>query len=128
LDPDRTDLDAFLGIAEEFGAHSVLDIGCGTGTFACLLALRGHDVPAVDPEAASLEVAGSKSGADHVRWVRGHPLALPARQVDLVTMTGNVAQVFLNERDRSAVLCSSRAALRPRGRLVSEVRAPANDA
>lgn len=55
LDPDRSDLDSYLRLAQEFEAHSVLDIGCGTGTLACLLALRGHAVTAVDPAAASLE-------------------------------------------------------------------------
>ncbi|MGC2190962.1 MAG: class I SAM-dependent methyltransferase [Candidatus Dormiibacterota bacterium] len=128
LDPDRSDLDAYLGLAEEFGAHSVLDIGCGTGTFACLLALRGHDVTAVDPAAASLEVAQSKPGADRVHWVHGDALALPALQVDLVTMTGNVVQVFLTESEWSAVLRCSRAALRPGGRLAFEVRDPTKEA
>src|SRR5215469_14849534 len=30
LDPDRCDLDAYAAMAEEFGARSVLDVGCGT--------------------------------------------------------------------------------------------------
>jgi 2-polyprenyl-3-methyl-5-hydroxy-6-metoxy-1,4-benzoquinol methylase len=41
LDPDRSDLDGYLELAVRLGARSVLDIGCGTGTFACLLARRG---------------------------------------------------------------------------------------
>ncbi|MBA3279296.1 MAG: class I SAM-dependent methyltransferase, partial [Geodermatophilaceae bacterium] len=36
LDPDRSDLDAYAAIADELGARSVLDVGCGTGTFALL--------------------------------------------------------------------------------------------
>jgi len=36
LNPDRRDLDTYAAMADEFGARSVfLDIGCGTGTFAC---------------------------------------------------------------------------------------------
>jgi 2-polyprenyl-3-methyl-5-hydroxy-6-metoxy-1,4-benzoquinol methylase len=58
LDPDRSDLDAYADVAGEFGARTVLDIGCGTGTFACLLAGRGLEVTAVDPAAASLGAAG----------------------------------------------------------------------
>jgi len=60
LDPDRSDLDAYVAMVEEFGARSVLDIGCGTGTLACLLARRGLTVTAVDPAAASLAVARTK--------------------------------------------------------------------
>ena len=63
LDPDRDDLLVYAAIAAEFGARSVLDIGCGTGTFACLLAGRGLDVIGVDPAGASLDVARAKPGA-----------------------------------------------------------------
>ncbi len=58
LDPDRSDLDAYAAVAGEFGARTVLDIGCGTGTFACLLAGRGLEVTAADPAADSLAAAG----------------------------------------------------------------------
>jgi 2-polyprenyl-3-methyl-5-hydroxy-6-metoxy-1,4-benzoquinol methylase len=34
------------------GARSVLDVGCGTGSFACMLAQRGIEVVGVDPAAA----------------------------------------------------------------------------
>jgi dihydrofolate reductase len=34
LDPDRSDVDAYAAMAAEFGAESVLDVGCGTGTLA----------------------------------------------------------------------------------------------
>src|SRR5215471_12443271 len=62
LDPDRSDLDAYAALTDEFGASTVLDIGCGTGAFACQLAGRGLDVIAVDPAAASLGVARRKPG------------------------------------------------------------------
>ena len=108
VDHDRSDLAVYLAITEELGASSILDIGCGTGTFACLLALRGKDVTGVDPAAASLEVARRKPGAQHVRWLRGDAAALPPLQVDLVTMTGNVAQVFLTDDDWTATLRAAR--------------------
>ncbi len=120
LDLDRSDLDAYLAMADEFAARDVLDVGCGTGTFACLLAERGINVVGLDPAAASLEVARRKPGADRVRWVLGDWRALPPLQVDMVTMTGNVAQIFLDETEWLGVLEAARAALRADGRLIFE--------
>lgn len=124
LDPDRSDLHLYLGFVNEFGARSVLDIGCGTGTFACMLAERGVEVIGLDPAEASLDVARNKSGADRVRWIHGEVTALPRLQVDLVTMTANVAQVFLTDSDWQTVLEQAHAALRPGGHLAFETRDP----
>lgn len=128
LDPDRSDLDAYAEIVEELGARSVLDVGCGTGTFACLLARRGMTVTGLDPAFASLEVARRKPGADRVRWLCGEVSSLPPLQMDAATMTGNVAQVFLSDEEWSSVLEAVGAALRPAGSLVFEVRDPARQA
>ena len=125
LDPDRGDLDVYAAMAAELGARSVLDIGCGTGTFACLLARRGLTVTAVDPAEASLEIARAKPGAERVRWVHGDATDLPPLRVDLVTMTANVAQVFLTDAEWAATLRAAHAALRPGGCLVFETRDPA---
>lgn len=128
LDPDRGDLDVYVALVEELGADSVVDIGCGTGTFACLLAATGRGVVAVDPAAASLDVARTKPGADRVRWLLGAATSLPPLRVDLATMTGNVAQVFLTDDEWLATLHGVRNALRPGGRLVFEVRDPSREA
>jgi SAM-dependent methyltransferase len=128
LDPDRSDLDLYLGVARELGARSALDVGCGTGTFACLLAEHGFEVTGVDPAGASLDVARTKPGADRVRWLHGDATSLPPLQVDLATMTANVAQVFLTDEDWSATLRGIHAALRPGGHLVFETRDPAKQA
>jgi 2-polyprenyl-3-methyl-5-hydroxy-6-metoxy-1,4-benzoquinol methylase len=50
----------YVAMAGEFGARTVLDIGCGTGTLACLLGQAGQVVTAIDPAAASLAVARRK--------------------------------------------------------------------
>ena len=128
LDPDRSDLDAYAAMAGEFGARSVLDVGCGTGTLACLLARRGLDVTAADPARASLEVARRKPGADRIRWLHADAASLPPLQADLAVMTGNVAQVFVSDQEWAAALGAIRQALRPAGRLVFEARDPARKA
>jgi SAM-dependent methyltransferase len=128
LDPDRADLLAYLGMAGEFCARSVLDIGCGTGTLSCVLATLGLEVTGLDPAAASLDIARAKPGGDRVRWVHGDVTALPLLQVDLAVMTGNVAQVFLGDEEWRTVLGAVYGALRPGGRLVFETRDPARRA
>jgi SAM-dependent methyltransferase len=128
LDPDRGDLDVYAAIAAEFGARTVLDVGCGTGTFACMLAARGLEVTGVDPALASLDVARAKPGAGAVRWLHGDATTLPPLRADLATMTGNVAQVFLSDDDWDATLGGVHAALRPGGRFVLESRDPARQA
>jgi len=128
LDDDRSDLDAYVAMVDELGARSVLDLGCGTGTFACLLARRGIEVIGVDPATASLDVARRKPGADGVQWIEGDAAAVPAGPVDLVTMTGNVAQVFLTDESWAAVLDACRRVLAPGGTLGFEVREPSAEA
>ena len=125
FDSDRRDLDAYVAIVEEFGARRILDIGCGTGVLALMLAARGCDVIGVDPAAASLAVARANPGADKVRFIDGDATELPPLQVDLATLTGNVAQVFLSDDEWLATLAGIRDALRPGGRVVFESRDPA---
>jgi len=104
IDGNRADVDAYLAMVGEHGVRSVLDVGCGTGTFACLLASHGVDVIAVDPAVASIDVARRKPHADQVRWLVGNAMTLPPLAVDLATMTGNVAQVFLSDEEWLATL------------------------
>ena len=128
IEGDRRDLEVYVAVAAELGARSVLDIGCGTGTFACMLAGRGIDVVGVDPALASLEIARAKPDAGGVRWLHGDATTLPPLAVDAAFMTGNVAQVFLTDEDWAATLRGTRDALRPGGHLVFETRDPARRA
>ncbi len=86
LEPDRGDLQVYSALVDEFEAVRVLDIGCGTGTFAILLAGRGLQVTGVDPAAGSLDVARAKPGADRVRWIHGDATNLPKVEVDLAPL------------------------------------------
>jgi SAM-dependent methyltransferase len=124
FDGDRDDLTAYLGIADELGADRVLDVGCGTGCLALLLADNGRFVMGVDPSQASLEVAKSKDATGRITWIHGDAAAVPAFGADLAVMTGNVAQVFLTDEDWARALQGIAAALRPGGYLVFETRRP----
>ena len=60
LDDDRSDLDVYTALVDELGAMSVLDIGCGTGTFACELARAGSRLSgSIRQEPRSRSPAGS---------------------------------------------------------------------
>jgi SAM-dependent methyltransferase len=124
FDGPRDDLDAYVGLAGELGAERVLDVGCGTGSLALLLAGTGRTVVGVDPAAASLEVARSKGPDAAVTWIHGDAAAIPALGADLAVMTGNVAQVFLTDEDWAQMLRAIGTALRPAGYLVFETRRP----
>lgn len=124
LESDRGDLDVYADVAQELKAHQVLDVGCGTGTFALLLADRGLRVTGVEPAAASLDIARSKPGSDRVRWIHGDATALPDMRVDLATMTANVAQAIAVPEMWESTLRGVHAALRPGGHLVFETRDP----
>lgn len=121
---DRPDLAPYLAMADEFHAHVVIDLGCGTGNLACRLAARGKEVVGIDPATASLSIAKRKADASLVRWITGTARQLQGLSADLIIMTGNVAQVFVTDEEWIETLRSCRDALRPHGRLVFETRDP----
>ena len=104
FDGPRDDLVAYRDIVDELGADRVLDVGCGTGNLAVLLAGRARTVVGVDPAEASLAVAKTKDSAGRITWLHGDATTLPDLAVDLAVMTGNVAQVFLADDDWARTL------------------------
>ncbi|GAA3466063.1 class I SAM-dependent methyltransferase [Nonomuraea roseola] len=124
FDGARDDLTAYLDIVEELGADHVLDVGCGTGSLAVMLAESGRTVVGVDPAEASLEIARSKDRTTGITWVHGDATTVQGLGADLALMTGNVAQVFLTDDDWTRTLQGIHAALRPHGHLVFETRRP----
>ena len=128
FDGRREDLVHYLAIVKELKAESVLDIGCGTGSFASLLSSEGIEVIGLDPAKASLDFARGRPNARRVRWILGDMTTLPSISVDLAVMTGNVAQVFVADREWEETLAAIRRVLQPGGHLVFEARNPAEKA
>ncbi len=96
---------------------SVLDVGCGTGTFAIVLAASRPDaqVTGIDGDAEILARARAKAGADGVEWREGLAGELPLADdsVDVVTMS-LVLHHLLPAQKREA-LAEIRRVLRPGG-------------
>src|SRR5690349_10474165 len=72
-----------------------------------------------------LRVARGKPGAEAVDWRLGYVDCADASSVDMVVMTGHVAQVFIEDEDWQGVLAQLHRALLPGGTLAFEVRNPA---
>jgi SAM-dependent methyltransferase len=128
--PRGADTDFYLGLATDLDAHRIIDLGCGTGLLTRELAVvDGRYVIGVDPAPAMLAVARRGPGAERVQWVEGDAGTLEtiepeSAEADLVVMTGNVAQVFLDDADWATTLRALHAALRPGGHLAFESRHP----
>lgn len=87
----------YLGFAGDASPHSIIDLGCGTGSLTVQLAARGHDVIGVDPSSAMLDVARRRYGAELVRWVLGDSGCLRDQSAGLVIMKGHVVQLILED-------------------------------
>jgi SAM-dependent methyltransferase len=118
------DTDFYIRLAADLDARTILDLGCGTGLLTRELAVDGRLVVGVDPAPAMLAYARRQPGADRVQWVEGDSSALGTPAADLAIMTGNVAQVFLDDAEWAATLRNIHAALRSGGHLAFESRNP----
>ncbi len=122
------DTDFYLHLATELEARHIIDLGCGTGLLTRELALPGREVAGVDPSPAMLAVARRYPEAERVRWIEGDSTVLGEAHADLLIMTGNVAQVFLEDTAWLSTLADIHSALRPGGHLAFESRNPGDRA
>lgn len=121
--PWDTDKDYCLALARD--ATSVLDLGCGTGELATMLA-KTRLVAGVEPAAAMLDHARQRQGADNVRWVEADARSVRLNETfDLVVMTGHTFQCLLTMADQVALCETIAAHLAPGGTFVFDSRNPA---
>jgi SAM-dependent methyltransferase len=120
----RDDTNFYVNLASELGAKHILDLGCGTGVLALALVAEGRRIVGIDPSAAMLDFARKEAGAELVEWLEGDASILGKREADLLLMTGNVAQVFLDDNAWMNTLKASYAALRSGGYIAFESRNP----
>ncbi|MBV8281422.1 MAG: class I SAM-dependent methyltransferase, partial [Candidatus Eremiobacteraeota bacterium] len=122
--PWGQDTDFYLALAEA-GSCRVLDLGCGTGTLACALAQRGHQVTGVDPAGPMLAIAASKPHAEKVEWIQSCAQEYRSdHRFDLIVMMGHVFQILLTDEELLAVLDSMRQHLKTSGIAAFETRNP----
>lgn len=116
---------ACLPLAASAGVSRAVDLGCGTGTLARMLASAGAAVTGVDPDPDMLRVARAKDPDGRVEWCLGHSNAIEPGSAELAVMSGHVAQVFTEDGAWLAALRDLHRALVPGGLLAFESRNPA---
>ncbi|WP_325200291.1 class I SAM-dependent DNA methyltransferase [Oscillibacter sp.] len=107
--------------------ETVLDLGCGTGTIACLLAKRGYAVVATDGSEEMLTQAAAKA-QDLERPPLFLRQAMPrlrlARPVDAAVSTLDSLNYLTAERDLKETLRHVRRWLKPGGLFLFDVNTP----
>ena len=125
LNPADDDYRFYAALAASAGVSRAVDLGCGTGTLARMLASGGATVTGVDPDPDMLRVARSKDLDDRVDWRLGHSDAIEPGSAELAVMSGHVAQVFTEDSTWLVALRDLHRALVPGGLLAFESRNPA---
>ena len=122
MNPGRDDYDFYRPMV--MAAHSVLDVGCGTGSLLHEARDAGHRgrLCGLDPAPGMLTQARRR---DDVEWVLGDLSSVAwDAEFDLVVMTGHAFQVLIEDDEMRDALASIHAALRPGGRFAFETRNP----
>lgn len=116
----------YAALAKEIGG-SVLEVACGSGLVAIPLARQGIPLTGLDIAPAMLAQARRKSAelGLSVRWLDGDARNFSlGEKFNLIYMTGNAFQAFLNNADQNAMLQSVRRHLAQGGVWAFETRNP----
>lgn len=125
LNPADDDYRFYAALAASAGVSLAVDLGCGTGTLARMLAVGGAAVTGVDPDPDMLRVARAKDPDGRVDWRLGYSDVIEPGSAELAVMSGHVAQVFTDDGAWLAALRDLHRALVPGGLLAFEARNPA---
>ena len=97
LNPADDDYRFYAALAASAGVSRAVDLGCGTGTLARMLAVGIAIVVGVDPDAEMLRIARSKDPEGRVDWRLGCSDVLEPESAGFAVMSGHVAQVFVED-------------------------------
>ena len=108
--------------------HTVLDLACGTGTIACLLAERGYQVTATDGSEEMLTQAMSKAAVLEERAPLFLHQSMPRLRliepVDAVVSTLDSLNYLTREKDLRETFCRVFRWLKPGGAFIFDVNTP----
>ena len=108
--------------------HAVLDLACGTGTIACLLAERGYQVTATDGSEEMLTQAMSKAAVLEERAPLFLHQSMPRLRliepVDAVVSTLDSLNYLTREKDLRETFCRVFRWLKPGGAFIFDVNTP----
>lgn len=121
--PDGPDHDFYRSLADDAEAHTILDLGCGTGMLTVTLANGSRRVVGADPSPVMIAFARRRPGAERVTWIEGDSSSAPQERFDLVVMSGNVVQ-HISDGGWARTLQDLRARMGPGGILAFESRNP----
>ena len=98
---------------------TVIDVGCGTGTFAISLARRRPDlrVVGIDGDETILERARAKDGADRVEWMQALAGELPIEDSSADAVTMSLLLHHLTPADKGSALEDAHRILKAGGKL-----------
>ena len=107
--------------------RTVLDLACGTGTIACLLAKKGYEVLAADGSEEMLTQAAAKAAGMErppLFLLQAMPRLQLARPVDAVVSTLDSLNYLTKERDLRETFRRVRRWLRPGGLFLFDMNTP----
>ena len=121
LERDRREVARLMEVMALPSGSRILDVPCGQGRHAHLLAEAGYDVDGLDYSADLLAIAKKRGTGRTLRYTRGDMRRLPAkwtRRFDAVVNLFTSFGFFVDPRDDAKVIAEMARVLKPGGILV----------